>query len=302
MKEQPRLNRMIANIFVLLFCSTSSAQVRTIYEPLYAKVTVDRPVTITAKDNTQYILKEARIDGINIPRAQEMGFSWKERRAMLAFALSNACHQSRQVLEARQEACSWIFIPLSSIESLIVTNLDESMEVTVTPRTSGLTIPPLALDYSMCRYIFKGEEDMGDFGQAKYEQMMAMNSPIKSITFPQLAETPLAAQNSLTVTVTEVCGKKHFLSDIRLPANTFTFWRRNSKLKLPPDKVQNIEVIRPVNPGSEYDGFVCSVTLKTGARKELIWKEINKGLAGKSAGGWYELIPVKAIKTVEFTN
>jgi len=39
-----------------------------------------------------------------------------------------------------------------------------------------------------------------------------------------------------------------------------------------------------------------------GEQKELVWKESDKGIGGRSVANWYELIPVKAIKTVEFTS
>jgi len=303
---------LLVIIISWLVTCTANGQVQTIWIPAggggssYNQITIDKPITVTANDGVNHILQKSTISGINYHIASEdMGFSGEESKTVLAFIVNLDYSPSRKDLEANKKQHYWLFVPISEIERIVVPGQESFghyTEVHVSLKKKDVSLPVLAIDFELCDFNVKGEEDMGEFGHAKFDQLMGRQNSIKEIIFTPLAEIKIAPKSSRNVIVTEVSGKKHELSDVRIANNAFTFWRGDAKLELNPDKVQKIEVLRMANMDKEYEGFICSITLKSGAQQELVWKKPNIGIGGKDVDNLYELIPIKAIKTVEFVD
>ena len=311
MKRQP--TRPILTL-VIFFCSAFFATIASSQQviwvpsyggggPSYSTVTIDKPVTIIMKEGPKHVLQKATILGINGSISADMGFSTEESNSFLGFSVCSNSVEKRQTLEDKKLQYYYVFIPVSEMARITIPDRKESSEfkvVTVSLRKEGVPLPTLALDPSLCYFQVIGEEDMGEFGKAKFDQTLTRLDSFKELSLSPLPVTQIATKSKLELIVTEVAGNKHNLSDIRLPNDVFTFWKGEAQLQLDPNKVQTVNVLSPVDKDRDWEGYLCSVTLRSGAKQELVWKEKN-GIGGKTAANLYELIPIMAIKTLEFT-
>jgi len=255
----------------------------------------EKPVAVKLADGKKHTVINCGLGTINGYDWTEMQLSYGEACSLMVFA-ANEGHNpapSRATLEREKQAYNFYLVPVSTVASLSIGEFKRQglRSATVAYRDQKRKPLNAYLDRRMSSWTFGGDEDLGDFGKGRFSESLDFGK-VAEVVFPEVPETKIQVKSQVTATIAQVGGAKHALTDVRVKDGKFEFRKGETRLEIPIDKIDRIDVLRDAFPG-----YVCKVKLKSGAEQEL--EMYSYKFCGKGPDS-YEVLETYSIKSIEF--